>query len=167
MPKKISKGKMFIGKYGSLIGLLFLGLILIGLFFVGGNVHLLKETIINWPTATAKITSVDQKTVCDTPEQSSACYSVFTINYVYSVNNERYTGQTEQMYATNYSPGMSLDVYYKKDNPQLAFVKGKTPTRLNLYLPLLSGLTIVIPTVFCLIHLYCKTRDSDYFLALL
>lgn len=152
--KRFNKGKMFIGKYSSLIGLLFLGLIFIGLFFFGGNVHLLKETIINWPTAIAKITSIEQKTVCNTPEQSSACYSVFTINYVYSVNSEKYTGQTEQMYATNYSPGKTLCVYYKKGNPQLSFVKGKIPTRFNLYLPLLAGLTIVIPTVFILIHLY-------------
>lgn len=148
-------------KYSSLIGLLFLGLILIGLFFVGGNVHLLKETITNWPTTTAKITSVNQKTVCDMPEQSSACYSTFTINYAYTVNNERYTGQIVQMYATTYSPGMTLEVYYKKDNPQLAFVKGRIPTKFNLYLPLLSGLIIVIPTAFFLIQLYREQGKGD------
>ncbi|MFH0855436.1 MAG: DUF3592 domain-containing protein [Candidatus Omnitrophota bacterium] len=154
MSKKFNKEKMFTGKHDSLIGLLFLGLLLIGLFYVGGNVHLLKETITNWPTAIAKITSIDQKTVCDTPEQSGACYSVFTIHYVYSVSNGEYTGQTEQMYATNYSPGMTLDVYYKKNSPQLAFVRGKIPSRFNLYLPLLVGLIIAIPTALFLIHLH-------------
>lgn len=128
----------------NLAGLFLIGLILIIVFFWGGSASLLKQNIPNWPKARAEVTSVKSKIVCETPERSSACYTLFFIEYSYTVNAKKYMSQMEQMYGTNYSPGSTFDVYYKKDNPQLVFPKGKIPTRLDFYLPLISGSAILI-----------------------
>jgi hypothetical protein len=125
-------------KPNSLVGLFFIGLILIVIFFIGGSASLLKQNITNWPKARAEVISVEHKIVCETPERSGACYAIFFVKYSYYVNGKKYTSQMEQMYGTSYSPGKTLDVYYKKDNPQLVFVNGKIPTKFDLFLPLIS-----------------------------
>lgn len=134
-------------KLSILAGLFFIGLLFIILFFIGDNASLLKQNIANWPKVRAEVTSVERNIVCETPERSGACYSVFIIKYLYSVNGEKYMNQTEQMYTTNYVPGKVLEVHYKKDNPRFSFVKGKFPEKFELYLPLISGLVIVFSVI--------------------
>lgn len=128
----------------NLFGLFFIGLVLIGIFFLGGNASLLKQNIADWPKARAEVVSVERKLVCETPERSSACYNIFFIKYAYKVNGKKYTSQIEQMYGTSLSPGKVFNVYYKKDNPNFVFTKGGFPSMLELYLPLVFGLAITI-----------------------
>ncbi len=137
----------------SLIGLFFIGLTLAVIFFVGGNASLLKQNIANWPKAKAEVISVERKTVCETPERSGACYNIFFIKYSYCVSGKKYTSQMEQMYVTSFSPGKVFNVYYKKDNPELVFTKERFPTRFDLYLPLISGLAIIIPVIILWIYI--------------
>ena len=141
---QIRHGKKFQNCLG---GLFLIGLIFVIIFFVGGNVSLLKQNILSWPRAKAEVISVDQKIVCDTPEKSGACYAIFFIKYLYEVNGNKYANQFEQEYATSYSSGKIFSVYYKSDNPRIAFPKEQIPTRLNLYFPLIFGLFIVISVV--------------------
>lgn len=140
----------------NLVGLFFIGLILIVIFFLGGNFSLLKENIANWPKTRAEVISVESEIVCETPERSGACYSIFFINYSYLVDGKKYTSQIEQMYATNYSSGDTFDVYYREDNPQLVFTKGRIPTKYDFYLPLIFGLAIIIPVITLWIYIRRK-----------
>ncbi|MDO8661981.1 MAG: DUF3592 domain-containing protein [Candidatus Omnitrophota bacterium] len=132
----------------SLAGLFFIGLIFIAVFFIGGNASLLTQNIANWPKAKAEVISVEPEIVCETPERSSACYTIFFIKYSYNVNGKEYINQMKQEYVTNYIPGKTFDVLYKQDNPQLVFKKDDLPGKFKLYLSLIIGLIIVIPIMF-------------------
>ena len=136
----------------SLIGLLFIGLIFIVVFFIGGNVSLLKQNISNWPKTKAEVTLVENRTVCDNPEQSGSCYSVFLIKYLYSVSGKKYIGQMEQLYTTSFFPGKIFDIYYKEDNPEFAFIKEKIPAKSVLYFPLIFGLIIIFSVIILWIY---------------
>lgn len=143
-------------KTNNLIGLFFIGLILIAIFFLGGNASLLKQNIANWPKTKAKVISVESKTVCNNPEMNSACYPVFYIDYSYRIGEKIFTSQMQKKYMANLSVGAVFDVYYNKDNPALVFPREKFPTRSDLYLPLIFGLAIVIPII--ILWIYIKFR---------
>lgn len=134
-------------KFNSLLAPSLIGIILIIIFFIGGNACLLRQDIANWPNVTAEVVSVEHKNVCEAPEVSSACYDVFFIKYAYLVNGKKYINQLEQTFLTSYFAGKKFNVYYKRDNPQIVFAKEEIPNRARFYLPLILGLLLFVPVV--------------------
>lgn len=136
--------------------LFFIGFVLLAIFYFGGNFAVLKSDINKWPKAKARVTTIKQKEICETPETSSACYAVFIVNYVYSVNGKQYSGNIRQEFSTTYSVGKEFDVYYKANDHSMSFSKDNLPERINLYLPLIFGLSIIIPGI--ILWLYKRIR---------
>ena len=66
-----------------LIGLFFIGIVLVVLFYFGGNSFLLNKKVSDWPKAKAKVISLKRDQVCETPEVSSACYDIFLTTYFF------------------------------------------------------------------------------------
>lgn len=131
-------------KCGDLLALFLIGIGLVAIFFTGGNLSLLNQNITHWPKTEAKVASIDRDNICEPPESSGACYDVFFVKYLYTVNDKEYTNQLRETFLTNYSLGKKFEVYYKKDNPQVVFTKEEFPTRSDLYLPLILGSVIII-----------------------